>query len=68
MVNIIQNFVDMATYITDAALSFPSSFILVLSGFLLITFSVLVFGYLTLGAIVDLFIPDSLGRRPPQQG
>ena len=68
MASIIQNVLDMIGYIGDAALSFPTSILLVLTGFVLITGSVLVFAYLTAGAVVDLLIPDSLGQPPQQRG
>ncbi|WP_435180365.1 hypothetical protein [Halorussus sp. AFM4] len=68
MASIIQNILDMTGYIGDAALSFPTSILLVLIGFVLITGSVLVFAYLTAGALVDLVTPESLGRPPQQRG
>ncbi|MFC4448820.1 hypothetical protein [Halorussus aquaticus] len=68
MVNIIQNVLDLIGYIGEAAFSFPTSILLVAVGSLLILFSVAVFGYLTAGAVVDLLIPESLGRPPQQRG
>lgn len=68
MAGIIQNLVDMVGYFTDAALAFPTSIIMLAMGFVLVTGSVLVFAYLTAGAVVDLFIPESAGRPPRQRG
>lgn len=68
MVSIIQNVIDMIGYFADVATAFPTSFILVLTGFALVTIAVAVFGYLTAGAIVDFIIPESPGRKPPQRG
>lgn len=68
MANIIQNILDMIGYFGDAAVSFPSSILLLLMGGALIVFSSLVLGYLAAGAAVDYVIPESLGRTPPRQG
>ncbi|WP_135826888.1 hypothetical protein [Halorussus ruber] len=67
MASIIQNIVDMVGYFSDAAFAFPTSILLMAMGFILVTGSVLVFAYLTAGAVLDLFIPETAGRRPPQQ-
>lgn len=68
MASIIQNVVDMIGYFGDAAVSFPSSILLLLMGGALILFSSLVLGYLAAGAAVDYVIPESIGRTPPRQG
>jgi hypothetical protein len=44
----------------------PLSIVLVLMGAVLVGVSVLVFGYLTLGAVVDVVTPDLSGEQPPQ--
>ncbi|PSP57414.1 hypothetical protein BRC82_00215 [Halobacteriales archaeon QS_1_67_19] len=68
MASLIQNVVDLIGYFTEVALSNPLSALLLLCGFVLVAFSSAVFGVLTAGAVVDFILPDSLGRRPPQQG
>lgn len=68
MANIIQNVFDLVGYFTDVALTSPVSAVLMLTGFLLVGVSSLVFGYLALGAAVDFILPESVGRTPPQQG
>ena len=68
MASIIQNFVDMVGFIGDAALSFPTSILLVVIGAVLIIGSSLVMAYLGLGAALDLLTPDTLGRPPQQRG
>ncbi|USZ67068.1 hypothetical protein NGM10_10030 [Halorussus salilacus] len=68
MVSIIQNVVDMVGYFSEVALSSPLSALLMLFGFLFVAGSSLVMAYLAAGAAVDYVTPESLGRRPPQQG
>lgn len=68
MASIIQNVLDLIGYFGDAAVSFPSSILLLLIGGALILFSSLALGYLAAGAAVDYVIPESLGRTPPRQG
>jgi hypothetical protein len=68
MASIIQNLVDMVGYFSDAAFAFPTSILLLAMGALLVAGSSLVFAYLTAGAVVDLFIPESAGRPPQQRG
>jgi hypothetical protein len=67
MASIIQNVVDMIGYFTDAALAFPTSIILLTVGFVLVTGSSLVLGYLALGAAIDFIVPESTGRPPAQR-
>lgn len=55
-----------AGYFETAVTVDPLSAILVVVGQLLIAVSILVFGYLTLRAALDLVIPESIGRAPPQ--
>ncbi|WP_132058003.1 hypothetical protein [Halorussus amylolyticus] len=68
MVNLIQNVLDMISLFTDVALNGPLPAILLAFGTLFVAVSVAAFGYLTLGAVVDFILPESLGRKPPQQG
>ncbi|MFC7081545.1 hypothetical protein [Halorussus caseinilyticus] len=68
MAGIIQNIVDMIGYFADAATAFPTSILLLATGFVLITGSSLVLAYLTAGAAIDLITPESAGRRPQQRG
>jgi MFS superfamily sulfate permease-like transporter len=48
-------------------LSNPLSIVLLLIGALLIGVSVLVLGYLTLGAVIEFVVPD-VSQGPPPQG
>ncbi|MCL9814424.1 hypothetical protein [Natranaeroarchaeum aerophilus] len=51
----------------EAALTVdPLSAILVIVGQLIIGVSVLVFGYLTVRAAIDLVTPESVGQAPPR--
>lgn len=68
MVNVIQDVLDMAGYIGDAATAFPTSALLVAVGTLLIAGSSLVLAYLAAGAAVDSLLPESIGRPPQQRG
>lgn len=66
--DLIDSIVEMPGEFAAVATNDPVSAVLVALGTLLIAFSMGVFGYLTLGALVDLVIPDSTGRAPPQAG
>jgi hypothetical protein len=57
-------------FLLDVALSGPLSFLAFVMGALLVTVSLGVFGYLVLGAVVDLFGGTmwSPGRTPPRRG
>lgn len=68
MVNPIQDALDMAGYIGDAATAFPTSAILVAVGTLLIAGSSLALAYLAAGAAVDCLLPESIGQPPQQRG
>lgn len=65
---IVENLVDMAGYITDVATSDPLSGALVALGTLLFAVSFGVFGYLTLGAAVDLIVPEYFSESTTQHG
>ena len=52
----------------DIALSDPLSALLIAFGALFVGASSAVFGYLTLGAAVDLIMPDVSGQQPPRAG
>lgn len=56
------NVARMAELFTEIAAGDPLSAILIVIGNFLIVGSVLVFGYLSLGAAADVVIPDSAGR------
>ncbi|WP_134668809.1 hypothetical protein [Halorussus marinus] len=68
MVNLVQNVLDMISLFTDVALNTPVTALLLLVGFVFVAGSSLMLAYLVAGAVVDLLTPESLGRRPPQQG
>lgn len=55
-----------AEHFEAAATVDPLSAILVVVGQLIIGVSVLVFGYLTVRAAIDLVTPESVGRAPPR--
>ena len=70
---------SLLTELIDSLVAFPSEIgavatnsvvgaVLVATGTLLMLVSFGVLGYLTLGALVDLVIPDSTGRSPPRAG
>ena len=67
MAGIIQNIVDMVGFFADAAKAFPLSVLLLAMGFVLVTGSVVVFGYLTAGAVFDWLIPERAARPPAQR-
>lgn len=52
----------------DVAAGDPISAILLLFGIVFVGVSSAVLGYLTLGALVDLVMPDVSGQSPPQAG
>lgn len=58
---------DAVTYFQEAATVDPLSAILFVLGQLLFVVSFAFFGYLVLGALVDLVIPDTSGRAPPRR-
>lgn len=62
------NVIDLSNTFTDVALSDPLSAILMASGTVFVLLSVGVFGYLVMGALFSGFIPENIGRTPPQQG
>ena len=69
MVSLIDNVFEMIRLFTDVALNgvpIGSAFLLTL-GAIFVAVSVLVLGYLSLGALVDLIVPDTGSRGPPQQ-
>lgn len=66
-VNPVGDLLDAVTYFVDAATVDPLSAILVALGNLLFAATFLFFGYLVLGSLVDLLIPESPGRSPPRR-
>jgi hypothetical protein len=68
MVSIIENVTEMVDLFANVATIGPVSAVLLAIGALLVIGSSAVIGYLAAGAFVDLLIPESLGRSPPQQG
>ena len=68
MATILENFLEMNRLLAEAATSDPVTAFLLALGTLLFAFSFGLFGYLTLGAVVDLFTPDSGRRVPPEAG
>lgn len=53
---------------TTVATHDPVSAVLLASGALFVGLASAVFGYLTLGALVDLITPEASVRGPPRQG
>ena len=67
MASILDNLLEMSRIFTEAATSDPITAFLLALGTLLFVVSFGVFGYLTLGGVVDLFTPNS-SRAPPRAG
>ena len=57
---------ELPQRIADVALGDPLSAVLILVGSAMFALSVGAFGYVTLGALVDLLTP-SIGREPPKE-
>ena len=68
MVSIIENIVEMVDLFGNVATSGPLEAVLIAFGALFVIAPSALLGYLAVGGLVDLVIPDSLGRSPPQQG
>lgn len=68
MASIVESFLEMSRILTEAATSDPITAFLLALGTLLFAVSFGVFGYLTLGGVVDLFTPGSSRRVPPEAG
>lgn len=58
---------EAAEYFEAAATVDPLSTLLVVVGQLILAVSILFFFYLAARGLLDLVIPDSIGRGPPQQ-
>jgi hypothetical protein len=63
--DLIDSIIEMPGEFADVATQGPVEGILVLFGVLFIAPSVLYFGYLVAGAVVDLVIPESFGETHP---
>ena len=68
MVSILENLAEMVELFGNVATSGPLEAVLLALGALLVIGPSALMGYLAVGGLVDLVIPDSLGRSPPQQG
>lgn len=66
--DLIDSVVSMPGEFATVATNDPLAAVLLALGTVLIAFSMGVFGYLTLGALVDLLTPDVGGHGPPQAG
>jgi hypothetical protein len=66
MVDLIGNLTEMVELFTQAATADPLSALLILGGAFFVGGPMVVFAYLTLGAIADLFVPRTARRTPPQ--
>lgn len=67
MVSVIDNIFEMIRLFTDVAFGgIPTSPLLLVVGSLFVAIPVLVFGYVAIGGIVDLIMPDTAGRPPHQ--
>jgi hypothetical protein len=66
--DLIDSIVAMPDAFTDVALHDPLSALLMALGTILFLVTFGVFGYLGLGAVADLFTPETTGRSPPQAG
>ena len=63
----VSELIEASGHFSNAATADPISALLILLGNVLILGSMAALGYLTLGALVDLVIPESPGRAPPRQ-
>ena len=68
MAGLLQNVIDMVNLFGDVAATSPLSALLLLVGAILVGFSMLVFGYLSVGGVFSTIVPDSSGRGPRQRG
>lgn len=68
LAELLDSIVSMPGRIADVAAQGPISAVLVVLGTLIFVAAFGVFGYLTLGALVDLVTPDVGGRAPPRAG
>ena len=68
MATLIGNVQEFVRIFNQAAATDPISAAMLAMGTIFIGFSLAALGYLTLGAVVDLFIPDSVRRVPPRAG
>jgi len=63
----VQSILDMPGKFIEIAMADPISAVLILIGAALVGVSSAVFGYLSLGAAVSLFIRPGSGRSPPPE-
>jgi hypothetical protein len=56
--DLVQSIIDMPGEFADVAAQGPIAGVLLLIGVLLVVVPSLIFGYLTLGVLVDLVLPD----------
>jgi len=68
MVSIVDNLTEMVSLFSDVATADPLSAVLLAVGALFVVAPSAALGYLAAGAFVDLLIPESIGRSPPQRG
>lgn len=66
LTDLVDSLITLPQEIAAVAFSGPISFVLVVLGSLLFAITFAAFGYLALGAFLDLFTPDVSGRAPPQ--
>jgi hypothetical protein len=66
LTELLESALQLPQEIAGVATRDPLSAVLVLVGSLMLALSVGAFGYLTLGAVVDLVTP-SIGREPPRE-
>ena len=67
MASLIGSIPKLVTEFTRIALSDPLAALSMAFGSAFIGLSVLVFAYLSLGAVADLVVPDLSSRKPPRQ-
>lgn len=65
LVELVQSIIDMPGKFIDIALFDPLSALLILVGALFVGAASAVFGYLTLGAALSLFMRPGSGQSPP---
>lgn len=67
LTELIDSLIALPQEIASVALADPVSLVLVVVGSLLFGVSFALFGYLTLGAVVELLVPDLSGQSPPPE-
>lgn len=68
MAGLVETLLELNRLFAGAATTDPVTAVLLVLGTLLTVFAIGVFAYLTVGAVVDLLIPEPSRRVPPEAG